>query len=377
MVGDFGITKRISNNDTALRTTTGTPLYVAPEVFHYVMDDDSDPTTYTNAVDIWSFGCVVYQMLAHEVPFKNFPRQLVAFCRGATFLEPPLNKRVTQEAFEFVKSTLIPLPQSRPSAKQVMQAIWLKIEGSQKELDAWNRILEYLRPGFDLSTLTANRLRYILLCNNIPHSPGAEKPELVELVSRMVLPRASEIRSSHKTANLLESGRVKSAEQVAAMQRRLAIDAQENGMTVPQFVEKMKAQNVAQKQAMQQHRAAQKQQQRGNSHQNPRPTLALSKNHDRVAPNQSDALHRRTLGPAQATTTSKATFKYPDSVTQWRMERVLLWLVENNFSREWQETFKALNIHGSQLLSLESASSILYKIIYDRLEQEYSHSGTA
>jgi serine/threonine protein kinase len=340
------------------------------------MDDDNDSTTYTNAVDIWSFGCVVYQMLAHEVPFKNFPRQLVAFCRGAPFPESLLSKRVTQEAIEFVKSTLIPLPQSRPSAKQVMQAIWLKTEESQKELDTWNRTLEYLQPGFNLSSLTATRLRYILLCNNIPHSPGAEKPELVEIVSRMVLPRTSQIRSSHKTANLSESGRVKSAERVAAMQRQLALEAQENGMTVPQFVLKMKAQDVAQKQAMQQQQqAAQQQQQRGHSHQKPRPILALSKNHARVAPNHSDALHKQTSGPAQATITSKATFNYPDSVTQWTMERVLLWLVENNFSREWQETFKALNIHGSQLLSLGSDNSVMYTVIYARLEQEYSYSG--
>ena len=46
-------------------------------------------------------------------------------------------------------------------------------------------------------------------------------------------------------------GQKPSPEQIVAMQRQLAIDAQKNGMTVPQFIEKLKAQAMAQKQAQQ------------------------------------------------------------------------------------------------------------------------------
>lgn len=46
-------------------------------------------------------------------------------------------------------------------------------------------------------------------------------------------------------------------EQIAAMQRQLAIDAEKNGMTVPEFVEMIKAQAMAQQQAQQQAQAQQ------------------------------------------------------------------------------------------------------------------------
>ena len=36
------------------------------------------------------------------------------------------------------------------------------------------------------------------------------------------------------------------------------------------------------------------------------------------------------------------------------MDRVLVWLANNQFSTDWQETFKALNIYGSVFLELGS-----------------------
>lgn len=49
----------------------------------------------------------------------------------------------------------------------------------------------------------------------------------------------------------LQPGQQPTPEQIQAMQRQLAIDAQKAGMTVPQFVEKLKAQAIAQQQAQQ------------------------------------------------------------------------------------------------------------------------------
>jgi translocation protein SEC62 len=53
----------------------------------------------------------------------------------------------------------------------------------------------------------------------------------------------------------IQPGQQPTPEQIAAMQRQLAIDAQKNGMTVPEFVEKLKAQARAQQQAAQQQAA--------------------------------------------------------------------------------------------------------------------------
>ena len=125
-IGDFGISKRVSNNETALRTGAGTPKYLAPEVHHYVPPADEESDVYTNAVDIWSFACVVYEILALQLPFVEWPRHLIMFCRGGPFPEGPLAARVSNEAIEFVQKVLVPSPALRPTAEEALKFSWLR-----------------------------------------------------------------------------------------------------------------------------------------------------------------------------------------------------------------------------------------------------------
>lgn len=141
-IGDFGITKRVSNNDTALQTTTGTPHYLAPEVSHFVDTGNEESDAYTNAVDIWSFACVLYQILALQLPFPKYPRSLLAFCKGGPFPDAPLAKRTSDKGIDFVKSILVPFPALRPRAQELMQSDWLQFEDSLPESfpDSGNQI---------------------------------------------------------------------------------------------------------------------------------------------------------------------------------------------------------------------------------------------
>lgn len=67
---------------------------------------------------------------------------------------------------------------------------------------------------------------------------------------------------------------------------------------------------------------------------------------------------------------------------QWPMERVLAWLQANSFSRDWQETFKALNLCGMHFLDLSSLrtgrgnSGLMHQQVYPRLAMQCSSSGT-
>ncbi|KAL3426207.1 MAP kinase kinase kinase [Phlyctema vagabunda] len=71
-----------------------------------------------------------------------------------------------------------------------------------------------------------------------------------------------------------------------------------------------------------------------------------------------------------------------DAGSQWPMEKVLLWLAGNQFSNDWQETFKALNIHGNIFLELGSGHGgrgnfgMMHQQVYPRLAKECSNSGT-
>jgi serine/threonine protein kinase len=60
-VGDFGVSKLLENNDQSFKTQTGTPYYIAPEMYK--------DTKYTHKVDFWSLGCVLYELCALERPF--------------------------------------------------------------------------------------------------------------------------------------------------------------------------------------------------------------------------------------------------------------------------------------------------------------------
>jgi serine/threonine protein kinase len=127
-IGDFGITKRVSNDDTPLQTTTNIPHYMAPEIRHYVDDPNLVSGVYTNAVGIWSFACVVHRMLALQVPFPD-PRGIVTFCGGGAFPEKPLAQRTSQEGAKFLKFILLPFPTSRPTAKEIIEKAWVHMEG--------------------------------------------------------------------------------------------------------------------------------------------------------------------------------------------------------------------------------------------------------
>ncbi|KHO01018.1 Protein kinase domain containing protein [Metarhizium album ARSEF 1941] len=65
----------------------------------------------------------------------------------------------------------------------------------------------------------------------------------------------------------------------------------------------------------------------------------------------------------------------PEMAAQWPLDTVLIWLAQNQFSKEWQETFRDLNLHGAQFLGLGSPHSgrgnfsIMHQKVYPRLAQ--------
>ena len=71
-----------------------------------------------------------------------------------------------------------------------------------------------------------------------------------------------------------------------------------------------------------------------------------------------------------------------DAGHQWPMDRVLIWLASNQFSGDWQETFKALNIYGSVFLELGSGHGgrgnfgMMHQQVYPRLATQCTSSGT-
>lgn len=69
-ITDFGSAKILSQEDKVQdsvntnrrRSFVGTAQFVSPEVL------SNNPTTY--ASDLWALGCIIYQMVAGEMPFR-------------------------------------------------------------------------------------------------------------------------------------------------------------------------------------------------------------------------------------------------------------------------------------------------------------------
>jgi serine/threonine protein kinase len=62
-IGDFGISKKLSFNDPYCKSTVGTYNYMAPEILN--------GEKYNNKVDIWAFGCIIYELLTLERCFED------------------------------------------------------------------------------------------------------------------------------------------------------------------------------------------------------------------------------------------------------------------------------------------------------------------
>lgn len=64
---DFGLSKVVTENNFKTRTLCGTPEYQAPEI---LINDE-----YGKAVDFWSIGCLIYELIAGTPPFYDRNRE--------------------------------------------------------------------------------------------------------------------------------------------------------------------------------------------------------------------------------------------------------------------------------------------------------------
>ena len=62
-IGDFGVSKVLKNTCELAHTQIGTPYYMSPEIM--------DGKRYNSKTDIWSMGCILYELMCLEVPFKG------------------------------------------------------------------------------------------------------------------------------------------------------------------------------------------------------------------------------------------------------------------------------------------------------------------
>lgn len=111
-VGDFGIARVLQSTYDCAQTAIGTPYYLSPEI--------CQEKPYNQKSDIWSLGCMLYEMtsLKHAFDAKNIKGLVLKILRGSY---PPIPEVYGPDLKGLIDDLLQRIPQQRPSAKKVLR----------------------------------------------------------------------------------------------------------------------------------------------------------------------------------------------------------------------------------------------------------------
>ncbi|KAK6486821.1 serine/threonine-protein kinase Nek5-like [Huso huso] len=116
-LGDFGIARMLNNTTELARTCVGTPYYLSPEI--------CENRPYNNKTDIWSLGCVLYELCTLKHPFEgsNLRQLVVKICRGHFV---PVAPRYSYDLRILVTQLFKISPRDRPSVNSILKKPFLE-----------------------------------------------------------------------------------------------------------------------------------------------------------------------------------------------------------------------------------------------------------
>lgn len=111
-LGDFGIAKILSCTSDVAKTVVGTPYYMSPEV--------CENKPYTCKSDIWSLGCLIYELACLRHPFDG--TSFLALVMSILKEDPTeLPSCYSNELKHLVLSMLAKDPKNRPNPQELLK----------------------------------------------------------------------------------------------------------------------------------------------------------------------------------------------------------------------------------------------------------------
>nr|XP_015804278.2 mitogen-activated protein kinase kinase kinase 3 isoform X2 [Nothobranchius furzeri] len=114
-LGDFGASKRLQTicmSGTGIRSVTGTPYWMSPEVI--------SGEGYGRKADVWSLGCTVVEMLTEKPPWAEFEAMAAIFKIATQPTNPLLPSHISDQARDFVRGIFVEAKR-RPSAEELLR----------------------------------------------------------------------------------------------------------------------------------------------------------------------------------------------------------------------------------------------------------------
>ncbi|XP_068656006.1 mitogen-activated protein kinase kinase kinase 5-like isoform X2 [Aristolochia californica] len=115
-LADFGMAKHMSGQAAAL-SLKGSPYWMAPEVMQAMMHRDSG---YDLAVDIWSLGCTIIEMITGKPPWSEYEGAAAMF-KVLNNECPPIPEMLSPEGKDFLQCCFRRNPLERPSANTLLE----------------------------------------------------------------------------------------------------------------------------------------------------------------------------------------------------------------------------------------------------------------
>ncbi|CAI2359391.1 unnamed protein product [Moneuplotes crassus] len=136
-LGDLNVSKVAKNG--MVNTQTGTPYYASPEVWKDKPYDDRS--------DIWSLGCVMYEIATLKPPFraKDMKSLYMKVIRG---YYPSVPTRYSTDLAEVIQKCLKTSPVKRATAHSLMESD--EIQEHKKELDQDSQIIDHIPATLNL-----------------------------------------------------------------------------------------------------------------------------------------------------------------------------------------------------------------------------------
>ncbi|NXI48842.1 NEK11 kinase, partial [Chloroceryle aenea] len=115
-IGDFGVSRLLMGSCDLATTFTGTPYYMSPEALKH--------QGYNTKSDIWSLGCILYEMCCMNRAFTghNFLSVVLKIVEGDT---PSLPDRYPSELNAVLGSMLNKNPSLRPAAAEILKTPYI------------------------------------------------------------------------------------------------------------------------------------------------------------------------------------------------------------------------------------------------------------
>ena len=134
-LGDFGLSRILSPENKFAYSHVGTPYYMSPEQI--------DETKYNEKRDIWSLGCLLYEMAAFRPPFQAKNQIMLGMKIKSGKIER-INKRYSNELWKCICWMMNINYEKRPSTWDLMKLHEVKIILKEEEIEEIFRNIKIL-----------------------------------------------------------------------------------------------------------------------------------------------------------------------------------------------------------------------------------------